>query len=41
MKIYIDSEIKIHEPSKEILQYCKDNLTIKNPEIQKKQAMGF
>lgn len=41
MKIYIDSEIRIHEPSKEILQYCKDNLTIKNPEIQKKQAMGF
>lgn len=41
MKIYIDSEIKIQNPSSEILQYCKNNLTIKNPEIQKKQAMGF
>ena len=41
MKIYIDSEIKIKEPNKEILKYCKDNLTVKNPEIQKKKAMGF
>lgn len=41
MKIYIDSEIRIENPSKEILDYCKNQLTIKNPEIQKKKAMGF
>ncbi len=41
MKIYVDSEIKIQNPNKEILDYCKNELTIKNPDIQKKQAMGF
>ena len=41
MKIYIDSEIRIENVSKEILDYCKKQLTIKNPEVQKKKAMGF
>lgn len=41
MKIYIDSEIMIKNPNKEILDYCKNELTIKNPDIQKKKAMGF
>ena len=41
MKIYIDSEIMIKSPNKEILDYCKNELTIKNPDIQKKKAMGF
>lgn len=41
MKIKVNSILEIIEPSKEIKQYCKDFLTLKNPEIQKKQAMGF
>jgi len=41
MKIIIDSQIHIQFPSKEIVDFCKKELTIKNPEIQKKMAMGF
>lgn len=41
MNIKIDSQIRITNPNKEILEYCKKELTVKNPEIQKKQAMGF
>jgi len=41
MKIKIDSQIRIENPSKEILDYIKAHLEIKNPEVQKKQAMGF
>lgn len=41
MKILVDSVITIKNPTSEIKQYCKDFLTLKNPEIQKKKAMGF
>lgn len=41
MKIIINSQITIKNPSKEIKDYCKNNLVIKNPEVQKKQIMGF
>lgn len=41
MKIKIDSKIYIQNPSKEIKEFCKNELTIPNPEIQKKKAMGF
>lgn len=41
MNIIIDSQIKVLNPNKEILDYCKKELTVKNPEIQRKQAMGF
>ena len=41
MKIKIDSQIHIQEPSKEIKDFCKKELEINNPEIAKKQAMGF
>lgn len=41
MKILVDSVITIINPSKEIKDYCKEFLTFKNPEIQRKQAMGF
>ena len=41
MKIKVDSVITIKNPSKEIKDYCKSFLTLKNPEIQKKKAMGF
>lgn len=41
MKIQINSQIYISDPTQEIINYCKKKLTIKNPEIQKKKAMGF
>ncbi len=41
MKIKINSQISIENASKEIKQYCNDKLTINNPEIVKKQNMGF
>ena len=41
MKIKIDSQIKIANPNKAIYDYIKSELEIKNPEIQKKKAMGF
>lgn len=41
MKIIVNSVIQIYEPSLQIKQYCKDFLTLKNPEIQKKKAMKF
>lgn len=41
MKIKIDSQIHISNPTKEIKDYVKQELEIKNPEIQKKKAMRF
>lgn len=41
MNIEVDSVITIINPSKEIKDYCKEFLTLKNPEIQRKQVMGF
>lgn len=41
MKIKIDSQIYIKNPSDEIKNFCKKELEITNPEIAKKQAMGF
>lgn len=41
MRVHIDSQIRIINPSQEIKDYCKNELTITNPEIQKKRAMGF
>lgn len=41
MKIKINSQIHISNPSKEIKDFCKNNLIIKNPDVQKKQMMGF
>jgi superfamily II DNA or RNA helicase len=41
MKIKIDSMITISDITKEMENYIKTELEIKNPELQKKQAMGF
>jgi superfamily II DNA or RNA helicase len=41
MKIKIDSQIHIEFPTKEIKDFCRQQLEINNPEIQKKKAMGF
>ena len=41
MEVIISNIIEITEPTKNILDYCKDKLTIKNPEFSKKVQMGF
>lgn len=41
MQIKVNSQIYISNPTKDIIDYCKKKLTIKNPELQKKKAMGF
>ena len=41
IKITLTNIIKIEEPTKEILNYCKNNLTFNNPDYIKKQRMGF
>ena len=41
MKITLSNIIEIREPNEKILQYCKNELTFKNPDYTKKQRMGF
>lgn len=41
MIVTVDSQIKIKNPSQEIKDYCRQELNIKNPEIIKKERMGF
>lgn len=41
MRITVDSQISIHNPTDEIKEFCKKNLIIKNPDVQKKKMMGF
>lgn len=41
MKITLTNIIEIKEPTKEILDYCKKELTFSNPDYIKKQRMGF
>ena len=41
MKIILTNIIEIQEPTKEILDYCKNELTFSNPDYIKKQRMGF
>ena len=41
MKIIISNIIEIQKPTKEILSYCKKELTFNNPDYVKKQRMGF
>jgi len=41
MKITLSNIIEIQDPTKEILDYCKKELTFLNPDYIKKQRMGF
>ena len=41
MKITITNIIEIQDPTKDILDYCKKELTFANPDYIKKQRMGF
>lgn len=41
MQVKISNNIKIQNPTSEIKQWCKTNLTIDNPDYAKKVRMGF
>jgi superfamily II DNA or RNA helicase len=41
MKIIISNIIEIQEPTKDIIDYCKEKLVYPNPEYEKKRRMGF
>lgn len=41
MKIIISNCIIIENPTKEIMSFCKKELTFKNPEVEKRKRMGF
>ena len=41
MKITISNVIHIHEPNEVVKKYCREKLTYKNPDYQKKKMMGF
>lgn len=40
MKIIVSNKIKVQDYSQEMLDYCKNNLVLDNPEFYKKQAQG-
>jgi len=41
MKVTVSNLIIIDEPTKEIKDYCKKELTFANPDYQKKRVMGY
>lgn len=41
MKSILSNTIRIEEPTEEMLDWCKMNLTLPNPEYEKKVRMGF
>lgn len=41
MMVVLSNNIKIANPNKELLKWCKDNLILPNPEYAKKARMGF
>ena len=41
MQVILSNIIEIQEPTKEIYDYCKKELTMKNPDYDKKKRMGF
>lgn len=41
MKVIIDNTLRILNPTKEILDYCKNELEIDNPQFAQNQRLGF
>ena len=41
MVTYVGSTIRVVEPSKELVRWCKDHLTLPNPDYYKKERMGL
>jgi len=38
---YVGSTIRVVEPSEQLIQWCRDNLTLANPDFYKKERMGL
>jgi len=38
---YVGSTIRVVEPSEQLVQWCKDHLTLPNPDFYKKERMGL
>ena len=38
---HVGSTIRVVEPSEQLIQWCRDNLTLANPDYYKKQRMGL
>lgn len=41
MQVVVANVLTISDPTPELLKWCKDNLTLANPDYAKKQRMGF
>ena len=41
MKVIISNEITITEPTQEIMDWCKRELVLPNPDYEKKERMGL
>ena len=41
MKVVISNEITITEPAQEILDWCRKELVISNPDYEKKERLGL
>ena len=41
MLVIVDSQLKITDPSKQVIDWCNKNLVLSNPEYAKKKLMGF
>ena len=41
MNILLSNNVEVEDPSPEIIQFCKTELTMANPEYAKKERMGF
>ena len=41
MLVIVDSQLKITDPSKQVVDWCNQNLVLANPEYVKKKRMGF
>ena len=41
MKVIVDNTLRIQNPSREVLDYCKRELEIDNPQYFQNQRLGF
>ena len=41
MVTYVGSTIRVVEPSEDLVRWCKDHLTLPNPDFYKKERMGL
>lgn len=40
MRFYVDSRIRVEEPNKAVIDYCKTHLVLDNPDYYKKERLG-